>query len=82
MPQGSVSSRSYQWSSKTSDDFTLKNGRKRVIFCPPRVNKNEKPVTPALSLSSIPLSHSIPRGFLACLFTAPAVSSRRLPYTP
>eukprot|EP00956_Cyclotella_meneghiniana_P015778 scaffold24521_cov38-Cyclotella_meneghiniana.AAC.2 len=43
-------------------------------FCPPVVN-NEKPVTPTLSLSSLQLSHSIPRGFLACLFTAPAVSS-------
>eukprot|EP00956_Cyclotella_meneghiniana_P013777 scaffold20186_cov71-Cyclotella_meneghiniana.AAC.5 len=36
--QGSVPSRSYQWSSKTSksDDFTLKYGSKRVLFCPTR----------------------------------------------
>ena len=49
------------------DDFTLKNGSKRVLFCPPGVN-NEKPIN----------SNSLPNSLCIYLSPLPTPSSLKL----
>ena len=65
LPQLSAS-KSMSTSKSKSDDFTLKNGRKRVLFCPPGVNyeKAGEGAANKNSLSSLELTPvSLSKGF-------------------